>query len=126
MLHSRFLDLAIQTARKSKSRQKVGAVLLRGRKIVSLATNLEDKSHPFQAMLAEKVGMEKKIFLHAEINALIKARESADTIIIARVGGQCGTKLRLAKPCAICSFAIKQSSIKKVIYSTNQGFLYQI
>jgi tRNA(Arg) A34 adenosine deaminase TadA len=123
MISDNFLHLAVETAKSSPSRRRVGAVLIRKSKLVSTAVNLEQKSHPLQAKLAEKVGLGEKIYLHSEIHALIKAKEDADTIIVARVNTQ--DKLRMAKPCPICSLALEQSGVKNIYYSTNEGFMYK-
>jgi tRNA(Arg) A34 adenosine deaminase TadA len=123
MISDNFLKLAIETAKSSPSRRRVGAVLLKKSKVVATAVNLEEKSHPLQAKLARKVGLGEKIYLHAEISALIKCKEDADTIIVARVNTQ--DKLRMAKPCPICALALEQEGIKNVYYTTNEGFMYR-
>ncbi len=123
MISDNFLKLAIETAKSSPSRRRVGAVLLKKSKVVATAVNLEEKSHPLQAKLAQKVGLGEKIYLHAEISALIKCKEDADTIIVARVNTQ--DKLRMAKPCPICALALEQEGIKNVYYTTNEGFMYR-
>lgn len=116
-------DLAIEVAKSSPSKKRVGAILLNKSKVVVTATNLETKSHPLQAKFAERVGLHEKIYLHAEIAALVKCREECDTIVVARVNPQ--NKLRMAKPCPICSLALKESGIGKVHYTTDEGFLYE-
>ena len=78
-------------------------------RVVATATNLDKKTHPLQAKLAERVGLHQKIYLHSEIAALVKCREECDTIIVARVNSQ--NKLRNAKPCPICSMALKEAGI---------------
>ena len=123
MLSDSVFDLAIQTAKTSTSRVKVGALLLNKNKVIVSATNLERKSHPIQARFAERVGLHQKIYLHAEIAALVKCKEEYDTIVVARVNNQ--GKIRLAKPCPCCSLAIQESEIKKIYYTTNEGFLYE-
>jgi len=123
MLSDSVFDLAIQTAKTSPSRVKVGALLLNKNKVVASATNLERKSHPIQARFAERVGLHQKIYLHAEIAALVKCKEEYDTIVVARVNNQ--GKIRLAKPCPCCSLAIEESNIKRIYYTTNEGFLYE-
>lgn len=122
MIADNFLQLAIETAKMSPSRRKIGAVLLKKSKVIATAVNLEKKSHPFQAKLAKRVGLCEKIYLHAEVSALIKAREDADTIIVARIDKQ--GKLRNSKPCPICSFALEQQGIQNIYYTTNEGFMY--
>jgi deoxycytidylate deaminase len=68
------------------------------------------------------VGLKEKIYLHAEISALVKCRqEGADTIVVARVNSL--GDLRMAKPCPICQLAIKEAKISRIFYSTNNGFV---
>lgn len=122
-MNDNLYDLAIEVAKSSPSKKLVGAVLLNKNRVVTTATNLERKSHPLQAKFAERVGLKEKIFLHAEIAALVKCREECDTIIVARVNNQ--NKLRNSRPCPICSLALKQAGVSKVHYSTNDGFLYE-
>ena len=123
MISDNFYDLAIETAKSSPSKKQVGAILLNKNRVVATATNLESKSHPLQARFAERVGLGEKIYLHAEIAALVKCREECDTIIVARVNPQ--HKLRMAKPCPICSLALEEAGISNIHYTTNDGFLYQ-
>tara|TARA_B100001094_G_scaffold32755_1_gene27236 strand:- start:57215 stop:57598 length:384 start_codon:yes stop_codon:yes gene_type:complete len=123
MLSDNIYDFVIETAKSSPSKKKVGAVLLSKNKVVVSATNLETKSHPLQARFAERVGLHEKIFLHAEIAALVKCKEECDTIVVARVNPQ--NKLRMAKPCPICTLALEEAGIHKVYYTTDNGFLYE-
>jgi tRNA(Arg) A34 adenosine deaminase TadA len=118
-----FFQQAIDVAKTSPSKKKVGCLLLNRGKVVQVATNLERKSHPIQAKFAKRVGLGEKIFLHAEISALIKCRQNSDAIVVARVNPQ--GKLRMAKPCPICELAIRESGIREVYYSTNNGFCFQ-
>jgi len=111
------LRRAIEVAATSPSRKPVGAVLYRKRREIATAVNMDDKSHPIQALWAERVGLHEKIYLHAEMAALIKAREDADTIVVVRLGGHDGKSLRNAKPCPICEPALRFAGIKHVYYS---------
>jgi tRNA(Arg) A34 adenosine deaminase TadA len=122
MISDNFLQLAIQTAMSSPSKKRVGAVLLKKNKIIATAVNLERKSHPIQARFAKRVGLWQKIYLHSEIHALIKAKEDADTIVVARINPQ--NKIRNAKPCPICSLALEEAGVKNIYYSTDDGFMY--
>ena len=117
--------LSIQTAQSSPSKKKVGAVLLNKNRVLATATNLETKTHPLQAKFAERVGLHQKIYLHAEIAALVKCREECDTIVVARLGGHSGKELRNSKPCPVCELDLKEAGVEKVYYSTDDGFLYQ-
>lgn len=125
MIDDPMLGLAIKVAESSKSKKKVGAVLLHKNKVITQGVNQDTKTHPLQAKLAEMVGLDEKIYLHAEISALVRCKGEADTIVVARLGGHYGDELRNAKPCPICSLALKEAGIENVYYSTDDGFLYQ-
>tara|TARA_Y100000592_G_scaffold89196_1_gene146101 strand:+ start:3200 stop:3583 length:384 start_codon:yes stop_codon:yes gene_type:complete len=125
MLSDNIYDLVIETAKSSPSKKQVGAILLNRNKVVATATNIETKTHPIQARFAERVGLHEKIFLHAEIAALVKCKEQCDTIVVARLGGHNHNELRMAKPCPVCALALKEAGIDKVHYTTNNGFLYE-
>ena len=119
---------AIAVALSSPSKKRVGSILFKRNRLIASAVNLENKSHPLQkrfACLMEDENYHHKIYLHSEINCLIRAREDADTIVVARVGGHNHNELRNAKPCAICSSALRSQGIKHVHYSTDDGFMYE-
>lgn len=125
MISEPTMELAVRTARSSPSRKRVGAVLLNKNKVVVTATNLDKKTHPLQAKFASIVGLDEKIYLHAEIAALIKARSDCDTIVVARLGGHTGEELRNSKPCPVCRLALQEAGIKRICYTTDNGFLYE-
>lgn len=112
-----FLSLAYDVAMTSPSRKPVGAVLMRKNKVIATATNQDCKSHPLQAKWAKRVGLDEKIYLHAEIASLIKAREDADKIVVVRIGGHSQNEMRMAKPCPICEAYLRHAGIKHVYYS---------
>ena len=127
-LKKHILQQAIAVALSSPSKKLVGAILLKRNRLIASAVNMENKSHPVQkkfACLMEDENYHHKIYLHAEINCLIRAREDADTIVVARVGGHQHNELRNAKPCLICSAAIRSQGIRHVHYSTDEGFMYE-
>ena len=127
MVWKAFMSLAIEVAKTSPSRKPVGAVLLRKNKVIATATNHDCKTHPIQAKWAERVGLSEKIYLHAEISAMIKAREEADKIVVVRLGGHSGNELRQALSLSkYVRHTLRQTSnIKHVYYSewTNQVLL---
>ena len=125
MIDRPIMDSVIKIAESSPSRKKVGALLLNKNRVVATGVNKETKTHPIQAKFAEMVGLHEKIYLHAEISALISNKSHADTIIVARLGGHGGDELRNAKPCPVCSLALQHAGIKHIYYSTDDGFLYQ-
>ena len=102
----------------SKSRFRLGAVLVYKNNIVAGGTN-SYKTHPLMAERTEWP------FLHAEQHAIIRAGvdncEGLD-LYIARVLKN--NTLALSKPCDVCAELIKEVGIKNTYYSTNiKGFI---
>lgn len=86
-------------------------------KVLGQGSNSYTKSHPIQAHYAELVGLEDKIFLHAEMAAMVRCRGGEPhKIYIARVDSE-GEPM-YAAPCPICSMAIKAAGIVSVEYTT--------
>lgn len=87
--------------------------------IIAKGTNSYSKTHPVQADYAKKIGKHDAIYLHAEIAALVKCRRDPHMMFVFRFNKK-GEPV-LAKPCPICSLAMKEAGIKKVVYTTNDG-----
>jgi len=97
------------------ARQAITATIYdrRGRQI-SMGRNRYTKSHPLQARLAREAGLHEKIYLHAEIEALVKLRDwdRAYRIVIERYAKN--GKPALAKPCPICQRGLRLAGIEHV------------
>ena len=97
------------------ARQAITAVIYdrRGRKISS-GRNHYTKSHPLQARMAREAGLKEKIFLHAEIEALVRLRDwsRAYRIVVERYAKS--GEPALAKPCLICQRALRLAGIEHV------------
>lgn len=88
--------------------------------VISRGINSYSKSHPLQAYFAKKVGRPEQIYLHAEIQAILRAKEQQiDTIEIYRVNFN--FTQQNARPCPICMEAIKAFGIKHIFYTTDTG-----
>lgn len=122
MISDNILDKVVEIAETSTFHKQVGALLLSKGKIVSTGVNVR-KTHPTQAKWAEIAGLPEKVYLHAEMAALVRCREQADTIVVARVNRQ--GKLRLSRPCPVCLLALNAAGTLQVAYSTPQGFTYE-
>ncbi len=100
------------------TKQNITAIIYdkRGR-ILSIGKNNYVKTHPYQANLAERVGLPHKIFLHAEVDAIIKCRDltKAEKIVILRTNRK--GKMLYAAPCPICAEAIRKAGIKIIEHS---------
>ena len=81
-------------------------------RVLSIGKNSYRKTHPIMAHYAEQAGEPYKVFLHAEVAAIIKCKDidKAYSISIFREG-RSGNPLN-AKPCPICMSAIKSTPIK--------------
>ena len=99
----------------TKKRFSVKATIYdkRGR-VLTTGENSYEKSHPLQAKFAVQVGLDDKVFLHAEISALSKLRKhhKPHRIVVERYkeSGEPG----LAKPCPVCQAAIESHGIALV------------
>ena len=89
--------------------------------LISTGTNSYTKSHPLQAHFAKLANCPEKTSLHAEIHAIVRAKDSkVHKIVIERYDAEGYTAL--AKPCPVCQEAIKAFGIKLVQYTTADGF----
>jgi deoxycytidylate deaminase len=121
----RAVDKAIDMAVNNKNTCKHSCILLdkRGHELTS-ACNCR-KTHPEQFLWASNSGDEKKIYLHAETFAIIKAKKlkvepNIHTAICVRIKPKTGA-LGMSMPCAVCMNSLIKYGIKKVVYSNNEG-----
>ena len=82
----------------------------RGRKLTE-GSNSYTKSHPLQAKFAVQVGLDDKIYLHAEISALIKLKKGQKPYRIVVERYKENGEPALAKPCLVCQAAIQSFGI---------------
>lgn len=88
---------------------------------ISFGYNSYTKTHPAQKQLAVRIKKDSfKEFLHAEISALVKCRDKKPYAILVLRQLKDG-KLGNAKPCPICSMAIKEAGIEEVWFSNEEG-----
>lgn len=110
---ARFLELAALAATWSKDPStKVGAVITRGKFVVSLGFN----GHPAgvddsDARLLDRETKYRTI-IHAEINAILSARQPLDG---------CTLYVVPFMPCSNCGAVIVQSGIKRVVTLENKN-----
>lgn len=86
-------------------------------RVISIGKNSYIKTHPLQAFYAEKVGLSQRIYLHAEIDAIIRCKDlsKAHRIMVTRINKS--GNFALAKPCPICVEALRNTQIKQVDYT---------
>lgn len=109
--------------RPRKQQQNLTAIITDKKgMILSIGKNSYVKSHPWQAKIAKTVGKPDAIFLHAEIDAIIKCSNisKAHTISIFRTSR--ANQYVMAKPCKICDAAIRRHTwIRWINYTDDSG-----
>ena len=102
---------------KSNRQLLSAAIYDRKGRVLSVGQNSYVKTHPLQAKMAKAVGEHDKIFLHAEIESLVRLKDwaRAHRIVVTRYNrlGNPAT----AKPCRICQYAIKLAGIKHISHT---------
>lgn len=110
-------------------RAKLAACVVYKGKIVSFGYNRR-KSHPFQIMYGKN---KDSIFLHAEVDAIYKATKrlssyelTKSSLYVARVKFESNVSKKLvggmARPCIGCARCIANFDLKRVVYTTEQGY----
>ena len=87
----------------------------RGRLLAS-AQNSYTKSHPVMAHFAQLAKMPARVFLHAEVAALLKCKDK-DVYSISIERYKRDGSPGMAKPCPACEAAIKAWGIQRVTYT---------
>jgi deoxycytidylate deaminase len=117
------LDLAIQVAQLSQKKPRVGCVIVKKRKVISLSCNLT-KSHPLQKKLTilrfDDEFLDKcKSEQHAEFAAIISIKNKdilkGASIYIARLDSEGNTLPGF--PCPACYHLITKYGIKNIFYT---------
>jgi deoxycytidylate deaminase len=94
---------------------KHGSVIVKGGRVISTGLNKE-RSHP---RIVSSEHIKDHCSVHAEIDAIKKAKDvSGATIYVARVNRH--GEQRDSKPCSRCYEVIRNSGIKKIIYTTSE------
>lgn len=75
-------------------------------RILSVGYNSYTKTHPIQDYYARQAGHPQRIFLHAEIAALLRAKDKQIHKIKVERYAKNGEPMN-ASPCAVCEKAIK-------------------
>lgn len=130
-----FFDLAEKVSQTSDYRKaKIGAVITNKSEIISVGSN-KLKSHPLQKILNKKYFSSRfgglydtdkvvhRFNLHAELNAILNAGDrdlTGYSIYIFRK--DCNGHISMSRPCKACMAAIKKCGIKKVYYTTRDGY----
>ena len=110
---NRLIQVAIDSASKSSHRMRVGAVIFRGDRIISTGYNSPSRS----VHSINKKFLKWPNSIHAEVDAIIRARCSLRGYDILVVRLSRANDLALAKPCPCCLAYLKHVGIDKIYFS---------
>lgn len=115
-----FLSVARYMATKSKSRQRHGAILVKGGRVIGTGFN-KDRNHPDRVSPEH---IKTHCSTHAEVDAIRDAgwNVRGAVLYIARVNTK--GEDRYSKPCNRCEVVIEETQIKKVIYTEGDNSDY--
>lgn len=100
----------------SKRQQITATAYDKKGRVLSVAQNSYNKTHTLQAQYASKAGVDYRIYLHAEILAIIRAKGRViHKLKIERYDADSNPKL--ARPCPVCELAIQEAKIKLIEYT---------
>lgn len=103
-------DLAIKVAGNSECRYAHGAVIRRGKTILSVACN-KLKTHPVQRRYSSHV-----CSVHAEIRSIILAKGDVTGAVCYSARVKPGGVWAISKPCDTCWQLLIEAGIKEVVY----------
>lgn len=114
--------LAAKEASSNPTKFKFGCVAVdSSHRVIASAQNNPIKSHPRQKYYAIKAGKPENIYLHAEIQALVRCRADPYALYVVRLLSDGG--FGISKPCPICREAMKSAGVKKVCYTDDGGII---
>lgn len=124
----KFFDVAKSMAHLStwseEPREQIGAVIVLRNEVIATGYNRK-KSHPIMAYWSERAGRPEAIYTHAEISCLLKLGTSDLNLAKIFIYRETKIGLGLAKPCEICSLALKSFNINHIFYTTDDGYAFE-
>lgn len=114
-MKTKHIELAKKTAEKSTYKFRVGCVIVRGSRIVGFGWNDGVKTHaksphPFKSV-------------HAEFDAVLSTKGESVAgcdVYVCRILAD--GSLAMAKPCAHCEAMLRKLKVRRVFYSTSEGW----
>lgn len=85
-------------------------------KVLSIGYNSYEKTSPIQAKYSKLANLPGRVYLHAEISAIIKAKHGIPYKILVERYDKNGNP-KDAAPCKICMLAIKESGIERIEFT---------
>ena len=91
-------------------------------RVICIENNSYKDSCRLMRFFAKATGEHKKVYNHAEIKCIDKAIKLGKIVHSLKVERIENGLYQNAKPCKVCTHAIKHFKINKVLYSTPEGF----
>lgn len=111
---------------ESNATVRLACMIYKGGNLLASAVN-QKKTHPTMKKYNANVPFRKWGYLHAEMSALLQLSWETGkddlkgcTLYVARK--RCDETTGMARPCPACLAAIRDSGIKKIVYTTNNGY----
>lgn len=121
-----YFKAAEAISKLSDHRCQIGCIIVNKHHIISSGNNTQHKTHAFQTKIDSKFFNCNCIgYLHAETDALIPLIKnntdlSRATVYVFRKNRN--NELALARPCPRCMSVIKSCGIKRLKYTTENGY----
>ena len=113
----------------SDHRFRLGCVNVKGHRIISSGHNSATKTHSLQAKIdTQYFKCDCSGFVHAEVDALVPLIEQHIDLTQASIyvyRSSCNGR-GMARPCPRCIYLIKKVGIRKINYSTPDGFVEEV
>ena len=126
--HHRYFQIAKEEAEDFSDfgRIKIGSIVVYKHSVIGMGSNTL-KTAPAQRVYNKFRGDQSPEIhrLHAEMQAISRARRNRSSLKGAKLFVYRETKrgeLAMCRPCAACMQAIKDAGIKKIYYTTADGF----
>jgi deoxycytidylate deaminase len=116
ILKNNYFNIARLESLKTDFRSRIGAVIVRKKRIIAIGRNKPTKTHP----ITKKWDIYKTI--HAEIDCIIGTDRTlligSDIYVYRELKDG---SIAMAKPCDMCIGELKENGIKKAYYTTING-----
>ena len=124
----KFFNVAKEISKLSDFQpEHIGAIIVLRNEVISTGYN-RSKSSPSQGIWSARAGRPEAIYTHAEISCLDKL-SFRDDFRLAKIYVYRETKngtLANARPCEICTMALKAYGVNHIFYTTNDGYAEEV
>lgn len=125
--HLKFFRVAEAIAKTSEhKRARIGAAIVKKNTVVAVGANI-NKSHPMQKKYNKNRGfcVDIRNTLHAEMAALLRTTEDLHGATLYVYRKDRTGQLANCKPCLACAAYAHSRGIRKVHYTTPEGYMYE-